>query len=296
MKKIDIHADDYGLTLNTSKDILDGVNAGKLDSISVVPNMSSYEEALVVWKNELKRGLEPLVSVHLNFMEGHCCAPVQEVNLLVDKNGYIKLSWIDLVKYNYSFSKYKGVKEQLKIEIRKQLWKVIDDYRLLDGKKLRVDSHQHTHMIPIVMKALLEVIEEDKIPTEYIRVSKEVVLPYLKKLRYYSTYRIINLIKVMILNFFSWEDEKLLKRRGMPSMILSGVFLSGRMDRERVESLLPDLKKMAEQKNMTLEVLFHPGSALKEEVGEEFVSEDANEFYLSSNRKIEYDAMMNLQK
>lgn len=296
MSKIDVHADDYGLTTNTSKAILAGVNAGKLDSISIVPNMENYEAAVELWKKELKVSQEPKISVHLNFMEGHCCTPKEKVDLLVDQKGYFKLSWIDLVKYNYNLSKYKMVKQQLKIEIKAQLQKVIQDYGLIKGKKLRVDSHQHTHMIPIVMKSLLEVIEEEKFPTEYIRVSKEAVWPYVKQVKYYSTYRPINLVKVAILNFFSLEDERLLKKKNIPSMILSGVFMSGHMDIHRVTAILPDLKKKAAKKNVALEVLFHPGTALKEEIGEEFVSEEAKEFYFSSGREIEYQAMMQLVK
>lgn len=296
MNRIDVHADDYGLTMNTSKEILAGVNAGKLDSISVLANMKSYDSALVLWKKELKKDKNPKISVHLNFMEGQCLASKEKVSFLVDECGYFKVSWIDLVKYNYNTSKYKIVKTQLKVEIRAQLHRVIGDYNLIKGRKLRVDSHQHTHMIPIVMKALLEVIEEEGLPTEYIRVSKEAVLPYLKQLKYYPTYRVINLVKVAILNFFSFEDEKLLKEKHIPTMILSGVFLSGHMDWERVSAVLPELKKKARKKNVVLEVLFHPGRALKEEVGEEFVSEDANEFYLSKNRNIEYQTMMKLEK
>lgn len=296
MNRVDIHADDYALTKNISKSILEGVNGGKLDSISVVPNMAYYEDAVRLWKQELKTEREPKISVHLNFMEGHCCASKEKVYLLVDERGYFKLSWIDLVKYNYNYSKYEEVKKQLKIEIKEQINRVIKDYELLKNRKLRVDSHQHTHMIPIVMKALLEVVEEEKIPVEYIRISKEVVIPYFKQIKFYPTYSPINMVKVTILNFFSMEDEKLLKRRKIPTMILSGVFMSGHMDIERVTALLPDLKKKAEKKNVTLEVLFHPGKALKEEVGEEFVSEDANKFYFSEGREIEYHAMMNLKK
>ena len=42
MSKPDIHADDYALTLNTSKDMLACMQAGRLDSISIVPNMSCF--------------------------------------------------------------------------------------------------------------------------------------------------------------------------------------------------------------------------------------------------------------
>ena len=296
MSKIDVHADDYGLTMNTSKAILEGVNEGKLDSISVIPNMESYSSALQLWKENRKKEMHPNISVHLNFMEGLCLAEKEKVNLLVDKNGYFKLSWIDLVKYNYNPLKYNEVKKQLKVEIKEQLWKVIKDYGLMEVGGLRVDSHQHTHMIPIVMKALLEVLEEENMKTEYIRISKEAIWPYMKQIKFYPTYRVINLVKVAILNFFSFKNEKLLKQRKISSMILSGVFMSGHMDYERVMAILPDLKKSTMKKGLVLEVLFHPGRALKEEVGKEFVSKNATEFYLSANREIEYQAMMKLEK
>ena len=295
MSKIEIHADDYALTMNTSRRILEGVNAGKLNGISVLANMESYDKALELWKKELKKERNPKISVHLNFMEGHCLASKNDVELLVDKRGYFRLSWMDLVKYNYNPLRYKEVKKQLKTEIKEQLHKVIMDYGLMDAGKIRVDSHQHTHMIPIVMRALLEVLEEDNISTEYIRISKEVIWPYVKQVKFYFTYRVINLVKVAILNFFAFEDEKLLKKRNIPSMILSGVFMSGHMDLERIAAILPDLRKSVNKRGVLLEILFHPGKALKEEVGEEFISPDANMFYLSSNREVEYQAMMKLE-
>ena len=46
MSRPDIHADDYALTLNTSKDMLECMRAGKLDSISIVPNMLSFEPCM----------------------------------------------------------------------------------------------------------------------------------------------------------------------------------------------------------------------------------------------------------
>lgn len=297
MSKVDIHADDYGLTMQTSRDILRCVNAGKLDSISVVPNMEAYDSTLVMWQEKLEKEISPKISVHLNFMEGHCCCTDRKLSLLTDEKGYFKISWIDLVKYNYDPVHYQEAKAQLKAEIRSQLWKVIKDYQLLEKGGLRVDSHQHTHMIPIVMRALLEVIREEKIPTEYIRISREAVAPYIQKISFYPTYRPVNLVKVAILNFFSVEDEKRIKKEDLSGMLLCGVFLSGSMDEKRVKELLPQLKKAAEKRGVTLELLFHPGSARKEETErEEFGSADANKFYLSDNRRVEYRAVMSLEK
>lgn len=295
MSRIDVHADDYGLTLNTSKEMLEGINAGKLNSISVVPNMSAYAASFELWKEKLDKLKEPAISVHLNFMEGHCCSDSAKLDYLVDEEGLFNISWGTLVKYNYNITIRNRVKMQLKQEISAQLLKVIDTYELLKNKKLRVDSHQHTHMIPIVMESLLEVIKENKYPTEYIRISKEPWWVYLKFPKFYTSYTPINLVKVMILNWYSIRDEKLLAKQGIPSMLLSGVFMSGKMDYKRVAALLPHLKKTADKRGVTLEVLFHPGLTLPQEVGKEFNHPGANEFYLSPNRQIEYDAMMKLE-
>lgn len=295
MKKIDIHADDYGLTMNTSKDIMKGINAGKLYSISIMPNTSCFEAAKEYFYEHIDKSKMPAISVHLNFMEGYCVADKSRLSYLVNEEGLFRISWGSLVKYNYNPVIRNKVKEQLKIEIEAQLERVIAGYRLLEERRqLRVDSHQHTHMIPIVMEALLEVIKRKKYPTEYIRISKEPWSVYFRKMYFISSYRIINMIKVVVLNWYSAKDEKLIKDLGIPGMYLSGVFLSGKMDIVRVRALLPDLKEAADKKNVQLEVLFHPGSALEKETGKEFNHPDATQFYLSPNRKIEYEAMMKL--
>ena len=291
MSKIDIHADDYGITINASKKILELVESKKLTGISVMPNMSAFEEALLMWKERIAKDQEPWISVHLNFMEGHCLANPKELSYLVDEKGLFNISWGTLLKYNYN-PKIRGmVKSQLKIEIMAQLERVIAAYELLQNKKLRVDSHQHTHMIPIVMEALLEVIAENNYPTEYIRLSKEPWLVYLGRPEFYHTYSPLNCLKVCILNWYSRKDKKLLGRKGIPPMLLSGVFLSGKMDKKRITKLYPRLKNYAKKRTQFLEVLFHPGDTLPEEVGEEFNHPGANEFYLSENRKLEYEAV-----
>ena len=295
MIKIDVHADDYGLTMNTSKDIICGINASKLNSISVMPNTTCFEEAKEYFFANVDKDRIPPVSVHLNFMEGYCVADKKQLDYLVDQEGLFNISWGSLIKYNYNFIHRDKVKEQLKYEIRAQIDKVINAYQLLaQGKKLRVDSHQHTHMIPLVMEALVEVLKEENIPTEYIRMSKEPWIVYLKKMCLLPTYRIINIVKVIVLNWYSIRNSRLFEKIEVPDMYLSGVFLSGKMDSERVKTLLPELKKYSENKGRHLEVLFHPGHALDTEIGEEFNHPEANKFYLSINRKVEYEAVMKL--
>ncbi|MDE7186679.1 MAG: hypothetical protein K2O13_04135, partial [Lachnospiraceae bacterium] len=68
LQEIDIHADDYALTVNTSRDMLDCMLRGQLDSISIVPNMSCFQECMeLLCKAVHKLPFLPKISVHLDF-------------------------------------------------------------------------------------------------------------------------------------------------------------------------------------------------------------------------------------
>lgn len=301
MDGIEIHADDYGISPNSSEDILNCIRAGKLDSISVLTNMSCYERYAELYQSEKKNWpRQPQLSVHLNFMEGHCVADPKEVPNLVDEKGYFNIGWGTLFVWNYSPKKFMMIKKELKAEIRAQTERFLDFY----GRELplRFDGHQHTQMIPIVYWALLEVIVEQQYRTEYIRVTKEPVTPFLSAVRLWKSYRPVNWIKNILLNLYAPGMEKAI-RKNRPSwqtenapMYLWGVVMSGHMDEERVKILLPAMERIAGKKGRHLEVLFHPGTVLKEELAEEFCNHGANEFHVSEGRRIEYEAVMALEK
>lgn len=297
MNQIDIHADDYALSMNASRIILQAVNQGQLHSTSILPNMSCFEEAAELWKSELKEGMNPHLSIHLNFMEGYSCSEPKKVSLLTDENGLFTVGWIGLVKYDHNRKKRKEVKAQLKTEIRAQIQKVAGTYRLGEkGQKLRIDSHQHTHMIPLVMEALLEVIDEDRLAVEFIRNTREDWRIYLTKPGMYPTYRLINIIKVILLNWYSYRNEKLLKNRNLTPMVFFGLLFSGKMDYERVSCFLPGLQKRCEKKGRMLEVTLHPGGLLEEEISGEFNDPSSLHFYLSKGREIEKDTLEKMRR
>lgn len=292
--KIDIHADDYGLTPNTSNTILAGIEAGKLNSISIMPNMENFSEGVLDWKKKITKDDCIQISVHLNFMEGFCLSPKELLPHLVDEKGLFSISWGSLVKFNFNPFIRTRVKEELKKEIKAQIQRVAIAYDIDLYSNICIDSHQHTHMIPLVLEAIVETIEEEKWKVSYIRITKEIVWPYFKAFVLWEKHELINIVKVIILNSFAIWDKGLFDRLEAKPMILSGVFFSGKMSYERVHSILPLLKKVAQKKGYNLEILFHPGTALLSEMGEEFNHQEANKFYLSEGRQIEYDAMMQL--
>lgn len=288
---VDIHADDYALSVNTSQDILNCIRNGRLTSISILPNMECFEECMELWRQALPDKKNwPDISIHLNFVEGHCLSAPGKLDRLTDCDGYFNLSWKKLFLYSFSTDR-KKIKKQLKDEIKAQIERIRISCPL-DGR-LRIDSHQHTHMIPVIFDALMEVIHENGYAVEYIRDSRDFFFPYLSKLSLIRTYRPVNMIKVTVLNLLSLRMEWRLKKYGFSKMYLCGVFMSGKMNCERVQKLFPHICSVAEKRKRNLELLFHPGTLLSEEAGRDFPDSDAISFYFSENRAIEYDTVMN---
>ncbi len=288
--RIDIHADDYGESLHTSADLLECLEAGKLDSISILSNMRCFGACVDMYRNAQERfAAQPRLSVHINIMEGRCLADPGRVPDLVDADGHFCVSWGSLFLRSFLPGK-KRLKTQLKEEMALQIQAVREAFPEI--KKLRIDSHQHTHMIPVAADALLETLAEKGWPTEYIRNAKEPIWPYLREVSLWKTYRPVNFVKNLILNFCSVLLEGRLQKLHIEPMYLWGLVMSGRMDKERVEKLLPAMCKKAQKAGRTLEILFHPGKLLPGELSEEFCQKEAVAFYVSDDRNVEKDAVM----
>ena len=309
MIELDVHADDYALTVHTSQDILECMKKGKLDSISVVVNMSCSRTCIdMLVKAIPELPFLPKMSVHLDFVEGKCLAGGGEVPLLVRKGSdLIGLSWGSLFILSCHPGKRKTAKEQLKKEIRAQLSVGQSEIRRCieeaekhhipcAQKKMRIDSHQHAHMIPVVWEALTEVIAEEKYDVEYIRNSKELLGVFLADFSLWKTYRPINFVKNRLLYLFSSKVDRYATEHSMQQMYLWGLVMSGHMDYDRIVRLYPAMAFKAEKAHRTLEFCIHPGQMLAEEVTEEVGRNAVEDFYLDSDRQVEKDAVMRLSQ
>lgn len=305
MNRPDIHADDYALTLNTSKDMLACMREGKLDSFSIVTNMSCFESCMELLYEEIpKLPFLPLISVHLDFVEGRSLAGREEAPDLVKAGSDLMcLGWGGLFAASYLPGKRKRIKRQLMSEIRAQLLKgekVMKRCREIAKeadvpwaqKGMRIDSHQHAHMIPVVWEALLDVIWEEEYVIEYIRNSKEVLGVFLTNVSLYKTYRPINFVKNRLLSLYSHKVDRYCKENGIGKMYLWGLVMSGRMDKARIEKLYPKMRAKAARDGRELEILFHPGLMLAEEVTDEVAKEAAEDFYRRGDRHVEKAAVL----
>ena len=290
---LDIHADDYGYSLNTSRDMLECMLSGKLDSISIICNMSSFEESMELLYDRIPElPFLPKMSVHLSLPEGKGIS------------GLVPISWGKLFISSYWFNR-NSVKQDLKKEIKWQIdttktaiEKCIDIAKkngiAYDQKGLRIDSHIHTHPIPVVFDALVEVIEENNYEIEYIRNPKEPIIPFLKKISLIGSYGIANILKNRILMLYSYKIDRYCNYHKIDRMYMWGLMMSGHMDYDRINVLFSDMCKYSKNRRRKLELLFHPGRATKDEYSIEMNREYFEKSNLSENRNIEKKTVLNI--
>lgn len=296
MNYFNFHADDYAISLNSSKDILSLLKNGLIDSISILPNMPCFYDAMLLLKPFLFNSDATFlnISIHLNFMEGKCCCNALKVPYLVDNNGYFKTTWISLLVASFNPILYQKIKKQLKLEIQSQIEKILSF--LPSNYKLCIDSHQHTHMIPIVWHACMELIKEHNYSISFIRLAREPLFPHIRAFSLHNSYSITNLIKNIILNILSIPIEKDMNKEKINYELLWGLILSGNMNYKQISKIKPYMEAYAIKKQKKIELLFHPGSVLPEEITTANTKLGFVKFHLSPNRQIEYDTIKYLMQ
>ena len=281
-----ISADDYGLCDSASAHIQACIDKGAINKVSIFPNIDRID------LQKLSENKKVRLSLHLNLVEGRCMAKAHELDLIADRHGNLKHTFWGLFKLGI-FRK-KELECQLYKEIKAQVlfWKSI----LPHNMPFCIDSHQHTHMIPAVFRALIKVLRDEKIDLQYMRIPAEPILPYIQTPSLYFTYKPINIIKQWLLKFLWLLNRQHLKEYNVPTSYFFGILFSGKMDEKRVSKVLPKFKKLAEKNGMDTEVLFHPGYTDTGGCDTENKNIVFKEFYLSSNRKAEFDSVMKISE
>jgi len=281
-----ICADDYGLCSETSAHIQKCIDAGALDKVSVFPNFDKVDLLNIVNKKNIR------ISLHLNLVEGKCMTNAEEINIIVDRNGNFKHTFIGLFRLNLFHTKKLEVQAYKEIKSQVLYWKSI----LPKDSPFCIDSHQHIHMIPAIFRALNKVLIDEDIKITHMRIPAEPIMPYIKTPSLYFTYKPINIIKQWILKFLWMMNKNQAKKYNIPTSHFSGILFSGKMDEKRVNKILLKYKKLAEKDGRDIEVLFHPGYLDGDEADINYKNIVFKKFYLSKNRKTEFDSVMKISE
>lgn len=282
-----ICADDYGMTKLTCERIEECIKHGALNKVSVLPNAKHSTNV-----RERIPCREATVGLHLNLVEGKPVSPSESVKLLVRDDGYFRYSFVGL--FAKSLLPFNGeFREQIQREIKAQIRFWCE--HIAPGERLEIDSHQHTHMIPLVFRTLMRVLDEENLKPDYIRIPSEPILPYILTPSLYFTYSPINIIKQWLLKLLGAVNRRELKGSVIKTAMFMGVMFSGNMDEKRVNKVLAHYIRFAERHGGDIELLFHPGYI---NFGEDFFDRNKTDFlrfYLSPGRKTEYDTLRRLK-
>ena len=144
MKQLIVNADDFGLTNQVNRGILEAHRHGIVTSATLMANGEAFESAVEIARHAPDLG----VGIHLNLTQGIPVSPAHTIRTLVDKRGRLYLSpgrlWRGVVTRQVSL-------DDIHTELRAQIAKV----RRAGISPTHLDGHKHVHVLPGISKVVI---------------------------------------------------------------------------------------------------------------------------------------------
>jgi len=280
-----IHADDFGLTEGITDGILGCFDHGPLTGTSIVANGYAFDYAV----SEVQRRPGLRLAVHLNLAEGRPVSREAGVAPLLDADRQFHLSfpalWLRFLRAGPSGRL--ALRDAVKHELAAQIGKVRE--AVGEDVPVRVDSHQHYHMIPFVFDALLDLSDQCRI--SYVRLPRELFFWCGEGQRAWANYAGANLVKHLLLNGLCRRRERRLMELGIRYChTFVGVLFTGNMSEAAVRAAAAQVPR--HDCDGVVEVLFHPGGARPDEEALWAGRPELARYYLSPWRAREREALM----
>ena len=288
---IEFHADDYGMFPAASRRILSCIEQGCINGISMMPNGPCFEECMEILQKECKKDIA--LSVHLNLMTEKPLSDPEEIPDLVGPDGNFRLTYGKLLLVSLLPGSRKHYREQIAKELSAQIERCLPYFP--QGAGLRLDSHRHFHMIPLVFDAIAGLVEEKNYPLTYIRIIREKSAFY-KKIRRAECFRPVNVIKAVLLNMLGAID----RRRhptlyGLGSADFASILFSGCMTKGNLSWMLTNIRRNPAAFPRDIELMFHPGLVVEEEDLIRISDAEDRRYMSDEMRRLEHEAVMEYQ-
>jgi len=231
--KVIVHADDFGLSEKINEGILQAHLHGILTSTSIMANGEAFEHAVA-----LARSTPTLdVGIHLTLIEESPLLHPAKIPTLLESNGrFYRHAFRFGRKYFAGKINLNEVKEELETQIQKVL---------AAGLTLsHLDSHQHVHMLPGVLKIVLALsrkygIPAIRLPREAVTFGKIIRVPFMR------------ILQALALNFFCQMAINRIERR---TDCFAGFLYGGHLNKENLLKIFKYLSC-----GDTCEIMCHPG-------------------------------------
>ncbi len=149
-KKLIINADDYGFTEGGNRAIIECFTNGAVTNVSLLAVGDSFEHAVkLARENNINK-----IGVHLTLT-----GPFKPLTSIGFSKSYIPF----LIRYFAGFVR----KEDIYTEFKNQILKVKKEGFTIT----HLDSHQHIHVVPGILKIVIKLMKEENI--DYVRFPQE---------------------------------------------------------------------------------------------------------------------------
>ena len=286
MRPLVFNADDFGLSSAVNRSIVRCARGGLMKSASLLMTHAAAEDAF-----RAAAGLDEPIGLGLHFCltSGRAVSAPENIPLLAAPDGRFRHGFLSLARLLSSHLREEAVR-QVRTEFDAQYRRFGELLPpALKGEADHIDSHQHIHVFPPIMRLLADTARRDRL---VLRVPSEPVLSPGRLWRPPLFFHAKGFAKKRILDHFleksnSGEDFE-------TSPVYFGIIDSGRMNVSAVDAILTALaRKGTVRENRAVEINLHPWKVAGEEnlVPEEASAAD-RAFARSPRREEEYDLLI----
>ena len=181
-----LHADDLGLAEGVDAAILDLAQSGRLQGASLLVNGPSAADAVDAWCDLAD---PPPLTLHFCLTEGHRLPNCPDL-----PTGFGQLA--------AGFSLLPWQRRRIAPQLRTVLLQQISRYRQLTGlRHIRLDGHQHIHLVPLVLDAVLDLARSESIT--WVRTTREPLPEGLSLRLWWRSLQTGGLLKWLVLQLLS---------------------------------------------------------------------------------------------
>ncbi len=273
-----IHADDLGLAECVDAAILDLAQSGRLQGASLLVNGPSAANAVKAWRNLA----DPLpLTLHCCLTEGHGLPNCPDL-----PTGFGNLLLASLLPWQ---------RRRIAPQLRTVLLQQISRYRQLTGlQSIRLDGHQHIHLVPLVLDAVLDLSNTESII--WVRTTREPLPEGLSLRLWWRSLQTGGLVKWLILQLLSGLATPRLRRAGLQTnRRFAGVLFSGSMFGTALRhSWITAHCPNTIRRSSRPVVLIHPAQRQNKEFMDQEAFQQSVTFFKSANRQKEWTSAQQL--
>jgi len=225
-RRLIVNADDFGLSPAVNEAVIRAHDEGILTTASLMVNEQGFEEAVQLAKQKPRLG----IGLHLTLLMGRSALPPEEIPGLVNPRGEFSCRPV-AAGFRYFFQR--GLRSQLRAEIRAQFEKFRATGLLLD----HVNGHLHLHLHPTVFQILME--DAAPLGIRRMRLTRDCLARSRRMAQGRWFYRISH---ALIYEWLSNRARKPLQQRSIKhTEITFGLLQNAQANEEYLVKLLPEL-------------------------------------------------------